>query len=326
MNLLLVLHCLLVPAQSRAASYHYDYNHTLVGSLQSTTAQEDDTLIDIAREFALGYEEIIQANPDLDPWLPGGGSRVILPSQFILPQQAGPGVYINLAEMRLYYYEAAEQSSQPGGRKKVSTYPISIGREEWRTPIAGTHIVDKLVQPTWYPPESIRLEHEQNGDPLPRAVPPGADNPLGEYALQLDLPGYFIHGTNRPEGVGMRVTHGCIRLRPEDIGDLFPQVVKGTKVTIRFTPHKIALVDGVIYFEAHQGGYDRHNQALLAESLIQVSRLSKEHNIGVDWERMIRIAKRGRGIPEPLNIGMRPQVAEIRLRSIKPHTPRHYIF
>lgn len=282
----------------QAASYQYDSDHTLIGHLQTTAVQTTDTLIDIAREFALGYEEIVQANPDLDPWLPGEGSQVILPNQFILPYPEFQGIFINLAEMRLYYYPPVAANDV----RMVATYPISIGREEWRTPVSSAEIIDKLVNPSWYPPKSVRIEHAQMGDPLPRVVPPGDDNPLGQYALQLNLPGYFIHGTNRPEGIGMRVTHGCIRMRPEDISDLFSQIPRGTKVTIGFMPHKVALVDGVIYFEAHQGGYKE--KSYMADSLITVSKLSKRQNIAVDWERMLRVAKRGRGVPLPLNVGI----------------------
>lgn len=308
-------------AVGQAATYQYDPHNTLIGTLQSTTVQTTDTLVDIAREFELGYEEIVQANPDLDPWVPGEGSRVILPSQFILPVPKFQGIYINLAEMRLYYYPPVDK----GKKRKVLTYPISIGRKEWQTPVSAATVTEKLVNPAWYPPKSVRVEHDQNGDPLPLVVPPGDDNPLGKYALKLDLPGYFIHGTNRPEGIGMRVTHGCIRMRPEDIADLFPKIPRETKVTIQFKPHKTTLVDGVIYFEAHQGGYD--SKSYMADSLILISKLSKQQDIAVNWERVLRVAKNGRGVPVPLNLEKRPIYTEVpprvdRRASIK----QNYIF
>ena len=182
--------------------------HIIVGSLRAVTAQADDTFVDLGQKYSLGYDEMRVANPELDAWVPEEGSTIILPGRFILPQPDYRGIYINLAEMRIYHY--FEKNS-------VDTYPISIGRGDWLTPRANAKVIDKLINPTWYPPESVRKEHALEGDILPASVPPGDDNPLGKYALQLDLPSYFIHGTNRPEGIGMRVTHGCIRMRPADI-------------------------------------------------------------------------------------------------------------
>lgn len=279
----------------------YDANTPLVGEIYSTTVREGNTLIDIAQEFGLGLEEIEQANPTLDIWVPGEGSVVILPRQFILPRvSTRTGIFINLAEMRLYYYRAGE----------VLTYPISIGRDEWRTPVASATVIQKIVNPTWYPPKSVRKEHEEWGDPLPMQVPPGEDNPLGKYAIQLNLPGYFIHGTNRPEGIGMRVTHGCIRMRPNDIANLFAKVERGSKVVIEFRPHKVAFYKGVIYFEAHRGGYHA-DSSYFADSIMQVARLAKRHKIKVDWERMVRTAKLGRGIPTPLNLNSSAKIIAI---------------
>ena len=296
----------------------YGKNHTVIGQIYSTIAYQENTLIDIARQYSLGFEEIIQANPDLDPWVPGEGSTVILPRQFILPKEDYQGIYINLAEMRIYYYQSE--------RKQVITYPISIGRNEWRTPRSNAKVIEKLVNPAWYPPKSVRKEHADNNDPLPLVVPPGKDNPLGKYAIQLNLPGYFIHGTNRPEGIGMRVTHGCIRMRPEDIEPLFQIVARGTSVNIEFLPHKVGLSDGVIYFEAHQGGYGNKEQDYFAESLLKVGALAKKHNITVDWERMIRIAKRGRGIPTPLNIDQQLKIEPLPPQPIPATSTKTYIF
>lgn len=300
---LVAIALLLLATTALAKAYVYDANTTLVGNIYSTTVSEGNTLIDIAREFGLGFEEIEQANPDLDPWVPGEGNLVILPRQFILPKAATyTGIFINLAEMRLYHYE---------GGGKVLTYPISIGRDEWRTPVSGAKVIEKIVNPVWYPPKSVRRESEEDGDPLPMSVPPGEDNPLGKYAIQLNLPGYFIHGTNRPEGIGMRVTHGCIRMRPEDIEALFPEVDRGSNVIIEFWPHKVTLHKGVIYFEAHRGGYNAKSKDYLASSIAKVAALAKKNGIRVDWERMIRVAKFGRGIPTPLNMDSSTKIVAI---------------
>jgi L,D-transpeptidase ErfK/SrfK len=186
----------------------------VVGAVTTIEARQEDTLIDIGRRHGLGYEEIVRANPDVDVWLPGEGTRIVLPTRFVLPPGPRHGLVLNLPEYRLYYFPEPE----PGKPALVMTYPISIGRMDWATPLGKTRVVSKVVKPSWYPPESVRKEHAADGRPLPRVVPPGPDNPLGAFAMRLGLPGYLIHGTNRPAGVGMRVSHGCIRMFPEVIG------------------------------------------------------------------------------------------------------------
>ena len=211
----------------------------VIGSLTIITAREDDTLLDIARRHGLGYEDIVTANPEVDTWLPGEGTEVVLPTRYVLPPGPRSGVVLNLAEYRLYYYP----EPKAGEPATVMTYPISIGRMDWETPLGRTSIISKVRNPSWYPPESIRAEHAADGDPLPRIVPPGPQNPLGDYAMRLGLPGYLIHGTNRPSGVGMRVTHGCIRMFPEDIDYLFGRVDVSTPVRIINEPVKVGWED-----------------------------------------------------------------------------------
>lgn len=224
-----------------------DSGDTLIGEIVVTEARERDTLLDIARLYGFGYQDMKLVNPALDTWLPGGGQEVILPSQFILPAARQEGIVLNIPEMRLYYYLPPEK----GRPREVLTYPLGIGREGWATPYIATRIIEKKVKPNWYPPESIRLEHEAAGDPLPKIVRPGPDNPLGDYAMRLGRPEYLIHGTNKPYGIGMRVSHGCIRLYPEDIKALFWEVTLKTPVNIINQPYKIGVKDGVIYLEAH---------------------------------------------------------------------------
>ena len=274
-------------ASALPATYGFDPNHTLIGALQKVVIQPQDTILGIAEEFSLGIEEILEANPGIDPWVPGEGNSVVLPSQFILPHPSFRGIYVNLAEMRIYYYDPKPAS---GEEKKVRTYPISIGRGDWQTPVSKAKVIDKIVNPTWYPPASVRREHELMDDPLPASVPPGKDNPLGKYALQLNLPGYFIHGTNRPYAIGLKATHGCIRMRPVDIQDFFGLIERGTPVTIQFQPFKSALVDGVVYLE-------------LGQAIREISRLTEKRAIPVDWELLVSTAKQGAGIPVPLNRG-----------------------
>ncbi len=224
-----------------------DETTRVVGHNLVVYSYKEDTLLDIARRFDIGYSEIVDANPDLDPWLPGTGKRVLVPNRFILPDVPHKGIVINLAEMRLYYYPKKGK----GQRQQVITHPIGVGREGWTTPLGKTRIIQKKKDPTWTPPASILAEHLEKGDPLPKVVPAGPDNPLGAYAMRLGMPGYLLHGTNRPFGVGMRVSHGCIRLFPEDIEHLFGIVAVNTPVEIVYQPYKAALDNGILYLEAH---------------------------------------------------------------------------
>ena len=217
---------------------------SIIGQRMTVTAAYEDTLSDIARRYDLGFEEIRLANPLLDVWLPQEGSPLVLPTHFILPAAAREGLVLNIPEMRLYYFPAGQQDT-------VITHPLGIGRAGWETPYIQTHIIEKKAFPNWYPPASIREEYAQAGRPLPRVVLAGSDNPLGNYAMRLGQPEYLIHGTNQPWGVGMRVSHGCLRLYPEDIESLFQQIPLKTKVNIVDQPYKIAARAGLIYIEVH---------------------------------------------------------------------------
>lgn len=220
------------------------------GNVEHYTAKYEDTLTDIARRFSLGYEEIVRANPGVDPWLPGEGTDILIPGRRILPNVPQEGIVINLPEHRLYYFPKQKRKKDP---RIVITYPVSIGKMDWHTPLGETRIATKEKNPLWYPPESVRKEHRERGDPLPAVVGPGPDNPLGAYKMRLAIPSgaYLIHGTNNPLAVGMAVTHGCMRMYPEDIEALFPLVPIGTKVRIINEPIKTALVDGELLLEAH---------------------------------------------------------------------------
>jgi L,D-transpeptidase ErfK/SrfK len=200
----------------------------VIGEIQIIHASKEDTLSDIARRFNLGYEELVRANPGVDPWLPGDGKEIILPTQFVLPDAPREGLVVNLAALRVFYFP----KRQPGELQAVITHPIGIGKVGWITPEGVTKVVSKRKDPTWTPPASVRKEHAERGDPLPRVVPAGRDNPLGAFAMNLGWPGYLIHGTNKPYGVGMRSSHGCLRFYPEDIALLFKEIAIGTKVQV----------------------------------------------------------------------------------------------
>lgn len=220
---------------------------TVVGEPQVVFARAEDTLSDLARTYGLGYDEIIAANPGVDPWLPGEGTPILLPTQYVLPNVEQRGVILNIATKRLFYFPAVAE----GEPQLVQTYPIGIGRVGWETPLGETTVVSKAKDPSWWVPASVRREHAEIGDPLPSVVPPGPDNPLGHRVLKLDMPGYLIHGTNAPYGVGMRVSHGCVRLYPENIEVLYTLVDVGEVVMIINEPYQFGQREGALYFEAH---------------------------------------------------------------------------
>jgi len=220
----------------------------IVGQVTSVTAGRDNTLLDIAREYDIGQNEILHANPDIDRWLPADNSAVTLPNRFILPGTKRTGLVINLPEMRLYYYPKPKAGEPP----VVITHPVSVGRMDWETPLGKTKIISKKKDPSWRPPQSLKDEAIAEGeDPLPDIVEAGPDNPLGRYAMRLGIPGYLIHSTNKPYGVGMRVTHGCLRMYPEDIESLFEDIPVNTPVQLINQPIKLGWLAGSLFLELH---------------------------------------------------------------------------
>lgn len=221
----------------------------VIGSDTLITSHQGDTLLDLAQRYSIGYEEIIRANPGVDLWLPGEGTRILLPGRRILPPGPREGVIVNLPEHRLYYFPKPKKHEKP----VVITYPVSIGKLDRNTPLGQTYVVAKAKNPVWHPPASIRKEHAERGDPLPAAVASGPDNPLGNFALRLAIEDqtYLIHGTNNPMAVGMAITHGCVRMYPEDVAALFPLVAVGTKVWLMNEPVKVAHVNGELWLEVH---------------------------------------------------------------------------
>ena len=255
-----------------------------IGSDEHLKSRREDTLLDIAHRYSLGYEEIIRANPHVDMWLPGEGTDILLPGRRILPPGPREGLVVNLPEHRLYYYPRPKR----GDRPVVLTYPVSIGRMDWRSPLGQTWLVAKQAHPSWYPPESIRKEHAARGDPLPKIVPPGPDNPLGDFKMRLAVGDgtYEIHGTNNPLAVGMAVTHGCIRMYPEDVAALFKLVLVGTKVWLINEPVKVTYVDGDLFVEVHPP-VDAEGQSL--EPDLQLLSRQLDHALGnnivaVNWD------------------------------------------
>ncbi len=223
--------------------YKYSKKTAIIGSLKTHTVKERESLIELARDFDLGYNEITDANPGHDPFVPKTGSKIIIPSAWILPDaEEYSGIIVNLSEMRLYYF------FREGKTSRVMTFPIGIGDEGKDTPAGSFTVIEKIENPDWHVPESIRKERPE----LPKVVPRGSDNPLGSHALRLSAMSIMIHGTNKPWGVGRMVSHGCIRLYPEDIPKLFNKVSVGTRVNIVRQPVKIGTKNGKVYVEVHK--------------------------------------------------------------------------
>lgn len=232
---------LLHPGQSHALrSFMMEPDTGVYGVTRMVQAREHDTLLDIAREFGLGYNQIVAANPGIDPWVPPKDSPVRLPLTFVPPRERpDTGFVVNLAEMRLYYFFSN------GGHDFFFTAPIGIGREGYLTELGEYTVKSKTANPTWVVPESIRKEEPD----LPAQVPPGPDNPLGDFAFRLSRSLYAIHGTNKPWGVGRRVSHGCIRMYPEDVGALYPMVPVGARVMVVYEPIKFGWADGKLWIQ-----------------------------------------------------------------------------
>ena len=284
----------------------------VVGETQVIFARHENTFSAIGRQYNLGYEEMRSANPGVDQWLPGEGTPIYLPTQSILPEAPREGIVVNVPAMRLYYFSTekagtTEKAAQKGAPAilKVSSHPIGIGVEGWATPFGEAKVTQKVKDPIWYVPASIRKEHADRGDPLPSVVPPGPDNPLGAYALTLSLPSYLIHGTNKPAGVGMRSSHGCIRLYPEDIEALFSRVARGTAVRIVNQPVLAGWRDGQLYLEVHPPlAEEEHDLVAEAEAAlgraIERAGAAAASGAALDHAAIEKIVAEQRGIPFPV--------------------------
>jgi L,D-transpeptidase ErfK/SrfK len=265
----------------------------VVGQMAWHTCKYEDTLVDLAVRYRLGYDELAAANPGVDPWVPGAGRRVVLPTEHILPDGPREGIILSLADMRLYYF--------PGKPGAVETYAIGTGREAWNTPIGSTKIMRKTYKPTWYVPASIQKER-----PGQKAiVPPGKDNPLGLYAFYLGWPSYLIHDTNEPFSVGRQASHGCVHLYPADIKQLFPRIPVGTKVTAVYEQAKIGWRDDQLLLEVHPSreqadeieDHGSFTPARLPDVPDRLTAAAGERASLIDWAVVDRAIKERRGYP-----------------------------
>jgi L,D-transpeptidase ErfK/SrfK len=274
-------------AAARGAAYSLPDEHTeVVGALLPMTLRYEDTLASVAEAQGLGWRELVDANPEVDAWLPGEGTVITLPTKYVLPSGPREGVVINIPEFRLYYF--------PPGRSMVVTFPVGLGRLDFPTPIVTTKIRAAVPNPSWTPGPNARREHAERGNPLPAVVPPGPDNPMGSLALVLDIPSYFIHGTNQPFAVGQTASLGCIRMYDAHVETLAELTRLGTPVRIINEPYKVGWRDGELYLEVHSDIYEMAEEGELEK---RIRAATKNRAAVIDWARVKAMVERPTGIP-----------------------------
>ncbi len=282
-----LLNFVLIPGACALRVFELKKGQTVYGTLKYVKIGHGATLLDIARDQDLGYNQIVAANPDVDPWVPPEGARILVPTMFVLPRRRLPsGILINLAEMRLYYFKG----------KRFWTCPVGVGREGYSTKLSIYTVLSKAEDPVWVVPPSVRREESD----LPPYVLPGPDNPLGKYILRFSRLSYGIHGTNRPWGVGRRVSHGCIRLYPEDIASLFHLVPVGTLIRVTYEPIKVGWTEDRCWLQVYRD-YENRVDNPLGEVLSGIS--SCQQAIGplkLDLKEIKKALKIQAGIPVPV--------------------------
>ncbi len=308
---------------------------TIVGEIRRVTPGEDNTLLDIARHYDLGYHEITWANPDVDPWVPAADTPIVIPTQFILPPPPWQGIVVNIPQRRLYYFY-----SEPEGRARVMTLPVSIAREGWSTPLGSTTVIAKYKDPAWFVPKSIREEQLREGEiDFPTYFPPGPDNPMGMLAIKIGFDGIFIHGTNRPWGVGMRTSHGCLHLYPEDAQTLFPLMKPGIPVRVINNPFMVGIDAGqllVTHYSAvaeYPAASDPLTQAITALEPYLVAGIVSEMAPGypgtsepfdIDWNRLQSVVDTNVVVPTAVNLGAPSPAQLLQEIEVQPYTQQPY--
>ena len=280
-----------------AASYTLPpANESIIGNVQYVAANSGDNVVNIAQRFNLGFNALLSANPELDMARSfASGTQIVIPTEHILPSPR-QGIVVNLPEMRMYYY--------PKGTNTVLTYPIGIGKIGRTIPITNTAIIRKAKDPVWVPPPSIREFNLEQGIVLPKVMPPGPDNPLGQYAIYMRLPTYLIHSTIFPESVGKRASFGCIRMYESDIEDFFPSIVQGIPVAIINQPVKLGWEQRSLMIEAHEP-LEEHAQGpgSTLSSMVQMvaSKINHQPTL-VDWQMINYLSTHRDGIPHEVGV------------------------
>ncbi|MBI2792739.1 MAG: L,D-transpeptidase family protein [Gammaproteobacteria bacterium] len=283
----------LAPQTSFGLTFVIPHNGNIIGNIQYTSAQYGDSLSTIGRRYDMGGYEMVEANPGVNYLEPNRGTRIVVPSRFVLPDTPRKGIVINLSEMRLYYYH-------PDG-VHVSTYPVGVGQEGWNTPLGTTTVTRKREHPTWVVPDSILANHEAHGQPIEKVWPAGPNNPLGDYAMNTGFKSIVIHGSPYPKGVGVRSSHGCIRMLNEDVEQLFKMVQVGTPVNIIHQPTKIGRLDNKLYLEAHVPLSNAEYYAGNVQSAGQlIHKVVNGAKYSVEWREIEKLQNRANGYPQPI--------------------------
>ncbi|KZY98657.1 hypothetical protein A3744_31020, partial [Oleiphilus sp. HI0073] len=291
---LLVIPILLWACVSEAQELLWRGDSDVIGQITRTASLPKDTLYDIGMAHDVGFNEMRDANPTIDAWLPALGSEVVIPSKFILPS-IREGVVVNLREYRLYFF--------PEDGSKVITYPVGIGAEESPSPVINTRVKLKIEQPNWYPPESVREEYfEEHGKKMDWVVYPGPENPLGPFAIQLDLPEYFIHGTNKPFGIGTKVSRGCIRMDNQDLAKFVWEVPKYTPVHFVKEAVKVGLAGEELFVELHFDDEAHADSDVIIDQVLKnVGRLEKKHGfMKIDFLALKQAIRHPSGVPQKI--------------------------
>ncbi len=285
----------LLPASAAATAYSIPENGSrLIGSHEVYTVRPGDYFHSIARFYNIGLIALMESNPGIDPLLPPVGTKLQIPIRMLLPDVPYRGIVINLPEFRLYYF--------PKGSNAVHVFPVGIGRVGRTTPVMHSRVIRKVEKPSWTPTARIRADHlAKYGKELPLTVPPGEDNPFGDYALQLEFGAnnYWIHGTNQNFGIGMRVSAGCVRMNPDDIAWLFQQIAINEEVRVINQPIKIAAEpNGEKILEVHSPLSTTKKPSKAQTDLIQVDEIVKfKKQNKLDHEQVKRALLLHQGIP-----------------------------
>ncbi len=303
---------------------------TVVGQILRVRPGEENTLLDIARHYDLGYHEITWANPGVDPWVPDAHKPIVIPTQFILPPPPWQGIVVNIPQRRLYYFFTES------GTARVITLPVSIAREGWSTPLGETTVIAKYKDPAWFVPKSIRDEQIREGEiDFPTYFPPGPDNPMGMLAIRIGFDGIFIHGTNRPWGVGMRTSHGCLHLYPEDALTLFPLMKPGIPVRVINNPFIVGVDAGrllVTHYPAvaeYPSPSDPFTRAITTLEPYLVAGIAPGDTgimepFDIDWDRLQTVVDNNVVVPTAVNLGTPAPDQLLQQVEVRPYTQQPY--
>lgn len=270
----------------------------LVGGQFEYTVRPGDSLSRIGARFGIEPPMLARMNRMKYSTMLHPGQLLQIDNRHIVPEQLAEGILINLPQRMLYYFQAGSPAAH---------YPVGLGRPSWPTPAGRFTVANLQENKTWYVPKSIQEEMEREGKVVTTEVPPGPDNPLGKHWIGLSLPGFGIHGTIAPSSIYHFQSHGCIRLHPDDIAALFPQVSKGQPGKIIYAPVLLAqLDDGRIFLEVNRDIYKKG-----IDPVALVTNAARTQGIGdmIDWQRVedtIRLKEglaREVGLPDPVTAG-----------------------